>query len=118
MLKFSGFGRGKSFELDEASEFISSSTGFCWNSLLVTEPRGSLPIMANYHEMTLPTLPEFVQVMFVVAAKILLLWSIIAPTGSADNLPFTRTSLQILTSPFFQAKGLCFNFIRHAYTMG
>jgi len=45
--------------------------------------------MANCHELTLLTLPAFVQVMSVVAAKIVLLWSIIAPRSSVDNLAST-----------------------------
>jgi len=54
--KFSGFARAESFELDEAREFISSGTGFRWNSLLKIKSRGSLPVMANSHELTLHTL--------------------------------------------------------------
>ena len=34
MQKFSGLGRAKSFELYEAREFISSSTGFLLNSAI------------------------------------------------------------------------------------
>jgi len=34
MPQFSGFGRAKSFELDEAHEFIRSGTGFYWNSAI------------------------------------------------------------------------------------
>ena len=49
--------------------------------LLQIGPMESLPIMADCHELTLLTLPTFIQVAFVVAAKIVLLWSIIAPTG-------------------------------------
>ena len=47
--------------------------------LLDIEPRGSLSIVANCYQMPLLSLPAFVQVMSVVAAKIVLLWSIIAP---------------------------------------
>jgi len=85
--------------------------------LLDIKPRGSLLIMANYHEQTLLTLPAFVQVMSVVAMEIVLLWSTITPTASADNLASTRTSLQTLISPFFQAQGLCFDFIMHVCAM-
>jgi len=56
--------------------------------------------------------------MSVVAAKIVLLWSIIAPIASADNLASTRTSLRTSTSPFFQVQGLCFDFTRHVCAMG
>ncbi|KAJ8420035.1 hypothetical protein Cgig2_011956 [Carnegiea gigantea] len=34
MPKFSGFGRAKTFNLDEARELISSGRGFCWNSAI------------------------------------------------------------------------------------
>ncbi|KAJ8436100.1 hypothetical protein Cgig2_011922 [Carnegiea gigantea] len=34
MPKFSGFGRAKTFDLDEARELISSGRGFCWNSAI------------------------------------------------------------------------------------
>jgi len=84
--------------------------------LLDIKPREPLPIMLNCHELTLLTLPIFVRV--VVDAKIVLLWSIVAPTSSADNLGSTRTSLRISISPFFQAQELCFDFIRHVYAMG
>ena len=66
-----------------SSDLVRVSIG---TPLLDIEPRASSSIMANCHELTLLTLPAFVEVMSVVAAKIVLLWSIIAPTGSADNL--------------------------------
>ncbi|KAJ8432645.1 LOW QUALITY PROTEIN: hypothetical protein Cgig2_011811 [Carnegiea gigantea] len=34
MPKFSGFGRAKTFDLDEVRELISSERGFCWNSAI------------------------------------------------------------------------------------
>ncbi|KAJ8420734.1 hypothetical protein Cgig2_023006 [Carnegiea gigantea] len=34
MPKFSGFGRAKTFDLNEARELISSGRGFCWNSAI------------------------------------------------------------------------------------
>ena len=98
-----------------------SSSILVWVStgipLLDIGPRESLPIMANHHEQTLLTSPAFGQVTSIVAAKILLSRSIIVPTGSADNLASTRTSLRTSISPFFQAQGLRFNVIRHAYAM-
>jgi len=86
--------------------------------LLDIEPRESLLIMANCHEPALLTLPTFVRVTSVVAAWIILLRSIIAPTSSVDNLASTRTSLQTSISPSCQAQGLCFDFIRHVHTIG
>jgi len=40
MPKFSGVGPAKSFELDEAREFISFGTGFCWNSTIGHQTKG------------------------------------------------------------------------------
>jgi len=40
MTKFSGFSRAKSFELDEAHEFIRSDTGFYWNSTIRHRTKG------------------------------------------------------------------------------
>jgi len=81
--------------------------------LLDIKPRESLPIMGNFHKLTLLTLPAFIQVTSIVTARIILLWSIIAPPGSADNLASTRTSI----SPSSQAHGLSFDFISHVCAM-
>ena len=61
--------------------------------LLEIKSKRPLLIMVNCHKLTLLTLPAFVRVTSVVAARIVLLWNIIAPTDSADNLASIRTFL-------------------------
>ena len=98
-----------------SSDLVRVSVGI---PLLDIEPRASSSITANCHELALPTLPAFVQVTSVVAAKIALSWSTTAPIGSVDNLASTKTSLRTSTSLFFQVPGLCFDFTRHVWAMG
>ena len=67
--------------------------------------------MANCHELTLSTLPAFVRVASVAAAtSIVLLWRIIALTGSANNLASIRAFLRTSISLSFLAQGLWLEF--------
>ncbi|KAJ8451407.1 hypothetical protein Cgig2_017798 [Carnegiea gigantea] len=117
MVKFSGLGRAKSFQLEEARELTGSGRGFCWHSSIINRLRKLSWMTLSYGRLTLLILLAFVQVLSLTVVKTTSSWNTIFPTNSVDILVSIRMFLLICTSIIFLIRKQCFAIIICSHAM-